>query len=161
MRSDEQHRGQGPLQRFFKPPIETTNADEDESTTKNSRRQSSYLKQEFPERVVRIAQEELVYPVRNDDTEHIYVVNLAQVQRLNLHTLRKELAEEVGRMLRTERMEVAQGRTIRRLMSEYCTFAYYFSGICRSVPSRFSSLRKRAREPVDGEWNASTYHITL
>src|SRR5437667_9733298 len=95
MTTDEIHRKKRRQRNRLPEWIPIENPKIEESTRKNSRRRSSFLKSEFPERVGGIAQEELVYPVRNDAREHIYVVNLAEVQRLNLYALRKELAEEV------------------------------------------------------------------
>lgn len=104
---------------------------------------NSNLNLGFSERGCRIARDGLVYPVRSNNRNHAYVVNLAQLQRLNLHYLRKDLAEEVGKIVRTIRMELAQGQTIRRLMSEYCKQTQSSSTFIEElVPSRSTSSCK-------------------
>jgi hypothetical protein len=85
-----------------------------------SRRQSA-IDLDFPERVFEAGKSELLYSIPNRATGKFKcVVNLATLQRMNLHVLQKEILDEVASALTHGRLGVASSRRTRRLMEEYC-----------------------------------------
>ncbi|KAJ9606877.1 hypothetical protein H2200_008887 [Cladophialophora chaetospira] len=76
---------------------------------------------EFPERIFETGKSELLYSIPNRATGKFKcVVNLATLQRMNLHVLQKEILDEVASALTLGRLEMASSRRTRRLMQEYC-----------------------------------------
>lgn len=85
---------------------------------------------DFPERVVTEALRSLFEPLPDKHGRHIgnCEVNLATLQRMNIHAIQRDLVLLTGEIVRTGRMEVhprdggthSQAVQVRELMKEYC-----------------------------------------
>lgn len=89
---------------------------------------------EFSKRVFEAGRDELLYRVYNTSTEQYKcVLNLATLQRMNLHVLQKEIVEKVASI--AENPSMIEGRDLRNLMKEYCK-CNFFSCLVEDLLSR-------------------------
>lgn len=68
----------------------------------------------------------LIYPLLDDDRGDIYVLNLAEAQRLNLQGLRTALADNIAKLIRSSRLTTAGAIELRQLMREYCNSPFQY-----------------------------------
>ena len=90
----------------------------------------------FPQRVVSVAKSDLFIPLpsRNRTSIHNCEINLATLQRMNIHAIQRDLVCLASEIIRSGRMEVnprndeidSQATQVRELMKEYCRYLYLF-----------------------------------
>lgn len=93
----------------------------------------------FAERVFTEGLFELFIPLPNKARTHIgnCEINLATLQRMNIHAIQRDLVRLTGKIVRSGRMEVhpMDGETdspavqVRELMKEYCKYQLSFNAI--------------------------------
>lgn len=78
---------------------------------------------EFSKRVFEAGRNEILYQVYNTSTEkYKCVLNLATLQRMNLHVLQKEIVGKVASI--AENPSMIGSRDLRNLMKEYCKYIF-------------------------------------
>lgn len=76
----------------------------------------------LPNKLGKASLDDLVYTLETRGGRHRYVMNLAALQRLNLHSMRRELAREVSEVIREKSMTWEDTTRIKVLMADYCTW---------------------------------------
>jgi hypothetical protein len=69
----------------------------------------------FEQRVAEVGLEDVFY----SRSENEHEINLGFLHRLTLHGLQKELADEVGKMCRANKIDEAQMKTLRAALRDY------------------------------------------
>lgn len=88
--------------------------------------------EDFPRRVVSAAISDLFIPLPNRSRTRIRncEINLATLQRMNIHAIQRDLVRLTSHIIDTGRMEVdgvdSQAVRVRELMKEYCKYLYLF-----------------------------------
>jgi hypothetical protein len=91
--------------------------------------------EKFPHRVVSAALSDLFIPLpnRNRTSIHNCEINLATLQRMNIHAIQRDLVRLTSEIVQSGQMEVngrhdgvdSQAARVRELMKEYCEYLYY------------------------------------
>jgi len=92
---------------------------------------------DFPSRVVTEGMRSLFIPLPNLRRSNISncEINLATLQRMNIHAIQRDLIQLVGKIVRSGRMETrsidreasSQAVQVRELMKEYCEYRLSFA----------------------------------
>lgn len=87
----------------------------------------------FSQRVVTAAKPDLFIPLpnRNRTSVHNCEINLATLQRMNIHAIQRDLVHLASEIIRNDQMEMYPGpfgqvTRMRELMKEYCKYLYIF-----------------------------------
>lgn len=90
----------------------------------------------FPHRVVSAAGSDLftTLPNRSRTSIHNCEINLATLQRMNIHAIQRDLVRLTSEIIQSGQMEVngrhdvvdSQAARVRELMKEYCEYLYLF-----------------------------------
>lgn len=94
---------------------------------------------EFSKRVFEAGRNEILYRVYNTSTEkYKCVLNLATLQRMNLHVLQKEIVEKVASI--AENPSMIWSRDLRDLMKEYCKYIFLSCLVEDLVSRRYMNI---------------------
>ena len=78
---------------------------------------------DLPTDIAKESLKELLYLIGDDKSKKMIVMNLSELQRLNLHALRKRLATKVFEIVETESLNNMEALRVQKLMSDYCEWA--------------------------------------
>ena len=81
---------------------------------------------DLPKDIAAGSKRELLYATGKPGEMGVIVVNLSELQRLNLHALRRRLAAQVFDIIETDSLNHVEAFRVQKLMSDYCEWAYTF-----------------------------------
>lgn len=75
---------------------------------------------QLPQKLSERSLNELIYTINGPEEKKVFVMNLTELQRLNLHALRKRLAAKVFNIVREKSLSDMEATRTQRSISDYC-----------------------------------------